>query len=240
MKKLDLKALIIHEDEDYIIINKPPFLSTLEDRHAYGKANIIQLARDYFSESQVAHRLDRETSGALAIAKNPEAYRNIAIQFEKRRVNKIYHALVDGIHNFEEEVVDKPIHALKTGLVKIDFEKGKEALTKFQTLKVFKKHSLIECRPVSGRMHQIRIHLALLGASIAGDEQYGGKPVYLSEIKKHFNLKKFSEEQPLIQRFALHAFSLQFKNCQEEMIQVEAPYPKDYRALIRQLEKFGQ
>lgn len=133
--------------------------------------------------------------------------------------------------------VDRPIHALSKGIVKIDHEKGKDARTTFKTIDVFKKHTLLECRPITGRMHQIRIHLAVLRAPITCDDQYGGRPIYLSEIKKKFNLKKGTEELPLIQRFALHARQLSFQLMNEEMVHVEAPYPKDFRALINQLDK---
>ncbi|MDX2304037.1 MAG: RluA family pseudouridine synthase [Microscillaceae bacterium] len=237
MKNFTFKDLILYEDTDYILVNKPPFFSTLDDRQSFGKQNIISLAREYLPAAQVAHRLDRETSGVLAIAKHPEAYRHLSIQFQNRKVEKIYHALVDGLKEFDQVLVDKPIYALNTGIVKIDFEKGKPAQTYFKTLEIFKKHSLIECRPITGRTHQIRIHLAVLQASITGDEQYGGKPLLLSEIKKKFNLKKDTDEIPVMPRFALHAFKLTFKNQQEEEISLEAPYPKDFKAALNQLQK---
>ena len=93
----------------------------------------------------------------------------------------------------------------------------------------------MECRPITGRMHQIRIHLATLNASITGDEQYGGKPLFLSSIKKGFNLKKFTEEQPLMKRMALHAFSLDFQDLKGNTRHIQAPYPKDMQAMMRQL-----
>jgi 23S rRNA pseudouridine955/2504/2580 synthase len=238
MKKFEFKNLILWEDEDYILINKPPHLSTLDDRQVAGKQNILRLAKEYIEDAQVAHRLDKETSGVLAIAKNPDAYRHLAIQFEKRKVVKMYHAIVEGIQSFENVVVDKPILPLNTGGVKIDYEKGKEAETHFNTLEIFKRHTLVQCSPLTGRMHQIRIHLAILRASIIGDEQYGGKPLYLSELKRNFNLKKDVDELPLIQRFPLHAFQLTFENLKGKQISIEAPYPKDFHALLTQLRKF--
>ena len=86
-------------------------------------------------------------------------------------------------------------------------------------------------------MHQIRIHLSFLKAPIAGDEVYGGKLFYVSSIKRKFNLKKMSEEQPLMKRMALHAFSLEFALLDGEKKTVEAPYPKDFQALMRQLSE---
>lgn len=237
MKVKSFEDLILFENSNYLVINKPPGFSTLADRQAHGKQNVIALAKEYWEDAQVAHRLDKDTSGALAIAKNPEAYRHLSLQFQHRKVEKIYHAFVQGTHNFQQKKVDLPILPLNAGVVKIDKQGGKPAQTYFDSLQLYQGYSLIACRPITGRMHQIRIHLAVLKASIIHDEQYGGKPLYLSQIKRKFNLKKDHEEQPLIQRVALHAFRLSFADLDDKMIKVEAPYPKDLRALQNQLER---
>ncbi|HEY9044665.1 MAG TPA: pseudouridine synthase [Ohtaekwangia sp.] len=232
--KINLEELILFEDDDYVLINKPPFVSTLEDRH--DKVNLLGLAREYTDDAQVCHRLDKDTSGVLAIAKNPEAYRHMSMQFEKREVTKVYHAIVDGIHNFKDDLVDLPILKQDDGIVKISKREGKPAQTYFTSLQSYKLHTLVECRPVTGRMHQIRIHLATLKASITGDELYGGKPFFLSSVKRGFNLKKQTEEQPIMKRMALHAYALTFADIKGETQTVNAPYPKDMQALIKQLE----
>jgi 23S rRNA pseudouridine955/2504/2580 synthase len=232
--KFKIADSILFEDDDFMLVNKPPFLSTLEDRHE--KINLLALARAYADDAQVCHRLDKDTSGVLAIAKNPEAYRHLSMQFEHRQVTKIYHAVVDGMHNFQDHLVDLPILKQDDGVAKISRQQGKPAQTFFTSLRSFRQHTLIECRPVTGRMHQIRIHLATLGASITGDSLYGGKPFLLSSIKRGFNLKKGSEEESFMKRMALHAFSLEFEDLSNTKRRVEAPYPKDFQALIRQLE----
>lgn len=230
--KFRFKEAILFEDSDFILINKPPFISTLEDRQ--DPVNILALAREYEADAQVCHRLDKDTSGVLAIARHPEAYRHLSMQFENREVTKIYHAVADGIHNFTDQLVDAPILKQNDGTVKIS-RSGKDAQTYFSTLQVFKAHTLVECRPITGRMHQIRIHLARLGASITGDSLYGGKPFFVSEIKRGFNLKKLTDEEPLVKRMALHAQSLKFLLMDGKNCSIEAPYPKDFQALIRQL-----
>jgi len=231
--RIRFDEIILFENNDFVIVNKPPFLSTLEDRSE--SVNLLALARNYVASAQVCHRLDKETSGALAIAKNPDAYRQLSIQFEKRQVTKIYHALVDGIHRLTEELVDVPILKLNDGIVKLSKREGKPAQTYFTTLQPHKFHTLLECRPVTGRMHQIRVHLTTLNAPIVGDVQYGGKPIFLSHLKRGFNLKKDTEEQPLIKRMALHAFSLEFHDLEGKAVRIEAPYQKDMQALFRQL-----
>jgi 23S rRNA pseudouridine955/2504/2580 synthase len=232
--RFDFAAAILFEDTDYVLVNKPPFISTLEDRN--DSINILQVARNFIADAQVCHRLDKDTSGVLAIAKNPEAYRNLSIQLEDREVTKIYHAIVDGIHDFKESLVDAPILKQNDGTVKIS-RTGKSAQTTFTTMEVMGNYTLVECRPVTGRMHQIRIHLAKLGASIAGDDLYGGKPVFLSKIKRGFNLKKDTAEEALMKRMALHAFSLEFLDMAGKKVKVEAPYPKDFRVLVKQLRE---
>ncbi len=224
---------ILFQNEDYLLLNKPPHISTLEDRN--DTVNILSEVRLVEPDAQVCHRLDKDTSGVLAIARHPEAYRHLSMQFEHRQVKKIYHAVVGGLHRWEEVEVNKPILKQNDGTVKISRE-GKDAQTFFTTLKCYKAHTLVACRPVTGRMHQIRIHLATLQAPIAGDDTYGGSPVLLSALKRDFNLKKGTEEEPLMKRMALHAFSLAFEGLKGEKITVEAPYPKDFKALVKQLE----
>jgi len=233
--KFNFRESILFEDDDYVLINKPPLISTLEDRHE--RMNVLKVAKQYIETAQVCHRLDKDTSGVLAVAKNPEAYRHMSIQFEKRQVVKVYHAVVDGIHNFQEVLVDEPILKLDDGVVKLSRRDGKSAQTYFSSLKSYRMHTLVECRPVTGRMHQIRIHLASQNASITGDDTYGGKPFLLSEIKRGFNLKKGTDEETFMKRMALHAFSLEFNDVSGKRHVITAPYPKDFQALIRQLEQ---
>jgi 23S rRNA pseudouridine955/2504/2580 synthase len=174
----------------------------------------------------------------LIFAKNADVYRHISMQFEHREVKKIYHAIVDGQHRFEEVYVELPIAIGSKGIVKIDRALGKRAETYFNTLQLFKHYTLMECRPLTGRMHQIRIHLATQRASIAGDDTYGGKPIFLSKIKRGYKLSKDQEELPLMKRFALHAKAVSFKLLNGEEITIEAEYPKDFDAALKLLGKF--
>ncbi|WP_134090387.1 RluA family pseudouridine synthase [Olivibacter sp. XZL3] len=230
------KEMIVFEDDDLIVVNKPPFIASLDEREG-GEINILRMAKQYHKDAQVCHRIDKETSGLLLIAKNPETYRAVSIEFEKRRVKKVYHAIIGGTHVFEDLKVDLPILNLGNKNVTIDKANGKLAETWFKSLMYFKHYTLVECRPVTGRMHQIRIHLATQHASIVGDSLYKGKPVYLSQIKRGYTLSKGQEELPIMRRFALHARSLTF-TINGKDYSFEARYPKDFATLLKQLERF--
>ncbi|WP_432714840.1 RluA family pseudouridine synthase [Pedobacter sp.] len=238
MKYPSFKDLILFENDDYIVVNKPPFVASLDERGGSGEVNILRLAKQYSDDAQVCHRLDKETSGAILIAKHPEAYRSASMQFERRKVSKIYHAVVDGQFTFNDLFVDLPILNDGNKNVTIDRKEGKRAETFFNSIKFYKHYTLVECKPVTGRMHQIRIHLATQRASICGDDMYRGKPVFLSALKKGYRIAKDAEEQPIMKRFALHARFLTFKGMDDQDIFIDAPYPKDFATLIKLLDKF--
>ena len=233
--KYKFQDLIVYEDDHFGVINKPAFMASMEDRG--GAMDVQRLAKQHDSDWQVCHRLDKETSGCLLIAKNEAAYRHASIQFEKRSIEKTYLAVAHGQHEFKSKEIDAPIAALPKGLARIDQRNGKPARTIVTTQELFRKHTLFSCQPVTGRMHQIRLHLAMLGAPLVNDPLYKGAPLYLSELKRKFNLKKDTEERPLIQRFALHASALTFHNM-EAQVRVEAELPKDMAVLLKQLKKY--
>lgn len=237
-KSIDFNELIIFENDNYVVINKPPFVPSMDERTADKSLSILKLAREHYDDIQLCHRLDKETSGALVLAKNSDAYRHLSLQFEHREVQKEYHAVVNGVHDFESISVFLPIAIVKDGTsVRIDKQKGKLAETVFFTLKSFHKHTLVRCIPITGRMHQIRVHLQCLKAPIVCDPTYGGDYIYLSQIKRKFNLKQETEELPLIKRVALHAHTIQFRDLDENILEITAPYPNDFEVLVNQLVK---
>lgn len=230
---------ILFENDDIIVVNKPPFISSLDERgEGSSEISMLRLAKAYSDDAQICHRLDKETSGALIFAKHPEAYRSVSMQFERRKVKKVYHAVIDGTHVFEDLQIDLPILNVGKGSVTISRQEGKAAETWFNSLKYYKHYTLVECRPITGRMHQIRIHLATQRASIAGDDMYKGQPVFLSKLKRKYHLGKDQEEQPIMKRFALHAYQVTFKLMNGDDITIHAPYPKDFETLLKLLDKF--
>lgn len=234
--KFSLDESLLWENENWLAINKPPGIATLADR--ISEWNVLEKIRMRHPEAQVCHRLDKETSGVLILAKNPEAYRHLSLEFQNRRVEKLYHAVVHGMHRFENHTIDAALETRSAPPVKVS-SRGKKSITVVQSIQVFGQHTLVACRPLTGRMHQIRVHLAYAGAPIVGDITYGGSPLYLSALKKDYRLKKGDSEKPLMARTALHALTVVFRDFNDEEIKIEAPYPKDFRALVRQLEISG-
>ena len=245
MKKQFLDDIVLFENEHVLVINKPPGISTLEDRK--DDINVLSKVKELIPQIKNCHRLDKYTSGALLFAKNPDTYRSISLQFQNREVKKVYHAVVHGQTEFAEYQVNVPIIVKNTGIVHFDTRKGKESSTTFNTLKKYRTCSMVECRPLTGRKHQIRVHLKYCQHPIIGlvgafrgrrVSDYGGQQIFLSQLKRKFN-KSASEERPLISRMALHAYSLGFKLPDGKSLNVEAPYPKDFTILLKQLEKYG-
>jgi 23S rRNA pseudouridine955/2504/2580 synthase len=235
MNLLSVSNWVIWEDENWMALNKPPLIATLADRTS--EINVLSRVRSVYPDAQVCHRLDKETSGVLLVAKNAAAYRHASLQFQHRQVEKVYHAVVHGQHHFKDLAVEIPLETRRGTVVRAVTRGGKKALTHFQTLKIYRQHTLVECRPVTGRTHQVRVHLAYAGAPIVGDLTYGGRPFFLSEIKSTFRIKKGEAEKPLMDRVALHAYSLVFSDLSGDRRTITAPYPKDFRAMIRQLEQ---
>lgn len=238
-KKNTLKILpieIIHETENWVIINKPPYIPSLPERGKYTAESVIEWAKKKWDDAILCHRLDRETSGCLIIAKNAEAYRHISIQFEKRQIKKLYHAVVDGKVSFKDLWVDLPINTENVLKIKIDKQNGKSAQTLFNTLQNFNHFTLIECQPRTGRLHQIRVHLASQNAKIAGDVLYGSQIPKLSLIKRKFS----GDDTVLMPRFALHARQLEFQDLTGENCSYQAEYPKDFSVFLKLLRKYDQ
>jgi RluA family pseudouridine synthase len=233
--------LLLYSDDDLLVVNKPAGLPTLPDGYDPDAPHIRSVFEAEFGSLWIVHRLDRETSGALLMARSAEAHRNLNTQFETRQVRKIYHALVEGQPDWQETVVKFPLRpdGDRAHRTIVDPQQGKPSLTRFRVLERFKSHTLVEALPETGRTHQIRVHLAALGFAIVVDPLYGDdEPLFLSRFKADYRPGK-GEERPLLKRLGLHARSFELSHPRtEEQLAFEAPYSKDFGAALTQLRKF--
>lgn len=236
-----MSEIVLYQDEHLLALNKPAGMPSLKDRNNPEQTDLLAHIRRLHPEAQLCHRLDKATSGVLLAALNPETYRKIALQFQEREIKKQYYTLVAGRHLLKNVQVDAPVSLQRNGLVRIDPIHGKSATTIFNSVEYFSDYTLLCCEPVTGRQHQIRVHLAYLQCPIIGDKDYGGKDVFLSKLKKKYHLDKNSEkEQPINHHFLLHAGAITFKHPKNEnLLTCQAPFPKHFEAVLKTLRKYN-
>lgn len=234
MPKL-LRPETLFEDQDLIVINKPAGLLSTPDRYDSNLPHVLGVLDR--QGALLVHRLDRDTSGVMLVAKNEASHRSMSIAFEEHRVEKIYHCIAKGESADDVFTIDK---ALSLGhgrrhLTKID-SRGKIANTSFTVVQRLGPFLLIEAAPKTGRTHQIRVHLDSVQLPIVADNLYGDVgPLYLSSVKRNYRSSR-REERPLIGRLALHSKRLSIQHpTSNDQLSFEAEYPKDFRATLRQL-----
>ena len=232
---------VIYSDDDIVVLNKRSGVLIAADRYDPDVPRLDLLAEKEFGRLYAVHRIDKDTSGIIIYARTPEAQRTLSMEFEKREVNKTYHALVYGHPMWQELTVDAALQPDGDARHRTVVSKryGKPSKTDFRLIGNCGPYSWIEAKPITGRTHQIRVHLADKGFSIVCDPLYGGnqKPVRLSEIKKRWNGDE-EEERPLLKRLGLHAYKIEFTHpTSGEKVSFTAPYPKDMEATRKQLAK---
>ena len=229
---------ILYQDEALLAINKPAGLLSAPDRYDAEAPVAARELEGRFGRLWPVHRLDLDTSGCLLFARNEDAHRSLSMAFEEGQVNKVYHAVVRGRPAWEHTVCElslTPDGDRKHRTI-IDGA-GKPSCTEFTVLGRHGQLCFIEAKPKTGRTHQVRVHLAALACPIVCDPLYGtDEPLFLSKLKKRWKGDEYTE-RPIIFRTALHAFSIKFEHPTAGPMQLQAPYPKDMRALLHQLFK---
>jgi pseudouridine synthase, RluA family len=192
----DIPLDIVFENEDLIVVNKPAGM-VVHPAAGHASGTLVNAMLGYDPDIEgiggeerpgVVHRLDKETSGLILLAKNERAHRWLQDQFRFRKVEKTYLALVDGkpptpSGRVETYIGRDPSHRKRMAIV--SESRGREAVSEYKTVESFAKHTVLEFRPLTGRTHQIRLHCAFLGCPIVGDEVYGRKKSTV-EINRHF------------------------------------------------------
>ena len=236
-----LRQSLLHEDDAILVVNKPAGALTVPDRHDPTKPNVVGFLRGRYDNVLIVHRLDRDTSGVLVFARTPEAHRDLSLQFQHRTVSKFYRALVAGQVAQREGLIDKPIatHPHIGGKMLVA-RKGKASQTRYTVLERFRNFTWLDVELLTGRTHQIRVHLASQGYPLAVDPLYGKRErLALSDVKPGYRHPYPAEERALLGRLSLHAVTLSFHHpVGRERLTFEAPLPKDLRALLQQLRKW--
>jgi len=223
---------ILFENEDLLVVNKPAGM-VVHPAVGHASGTLVNAVLGYDPEIEgiggeerpgVVHRLDKETSGVILLAKNERAHRWLQDQFRLRKVEKTYLALVDGkpptpSGRVEAHIGRDPSHRKRMAIV--PESRGREAISEYKTLETFKAQTLLEFHPLTGRTHQIRLHCAFLGCPIVGDEVYGRKKQSIP-MDRHF----------------LHARSLKIVLPGERKPRFfEAPLPEELERVLDLLRK---
>jgi 23S rRNA pseudouridine1911/1915/1917 synthase len=229
-----IKLKIVYEDKDVIIIDKPagltvhPVKSKQNDTLVNGLIAYypaIKNVGDDFLRPGIVHRLDKDTSGLMIIAKNNRTFEYLKKQFQEKKIEKKYLALVNGKVKDKKGIITKAISLSKKDRRKRSVlldDKAKKAWTEYRVLKSFQEYTLLEVIPKTGRTHQIRVHLASIGHPIAGDKQY-----------------KF-KRQPCptnLSRQFLHAYYLKLQLPNGKMIEFKSELPEDLKEVLNKLEQ---
>jgi RluA family pseudouridine synthase len=247
---------ILFEDEHLFALDKPARILTSPDATDLARPSLMKLLHGAIADKKPwaqergleylnnANDLDFGATGMLLLAKNKPAFIALANLFSSERARIKFVALVRGEsleNQFEVNAKLSP-HPVKPGVMRVDQQDGKQAKTKFTVLENFPRHGyvLLQCEPLVERLHQVRVHASHVGLKIVGDELYGGKPLWLSRLKKDFRLKPGKEERPLISCVALHAEELTLPHpVTNEVVTIKSEWPKNLKVALKFLRQYA-
>ncbi len=220
--------------------DRPSLMRLLHEAIAAGKPWAVERGVTYLSN---AHRLEADVTGVLLLAKSKPVLIQLADCFGSRKPARQFLALVHGRPTEESFQVNArlALHLDAAGLMRVDPRNGKRAETRFTVAERFAEQTLLRCELLTDRPHQLRAHLLNSGLRVVGDALYGGKPLWLSRLKRDYRLKPGREERPLLARPAIHAEQLSLPHpTTEAPLDITAPWPKDLRVAVKYLREFNR
>jgi RluA family pseudouridine synthase len=237
---------VLHEDAYAVVVDKPPGIVTVPDRFGEHEDlhEILPSIRPD-ADLRIVHRLDRDTSGCLLLARGLEAARFFDLAFRERRLRKTYLALVEGVVR-APFVSDRPLgpDPRRPGRIRVVDAKARgarDARTEFEVVEAFQRFTLVRAIPSTGRSHQIRVHLAHQGHAIACDPDYGARrTLLLSDLKPGYKARPGVREPPILERMFLHSESITFPLPAGGEARVAAPLPKDLELPLKKLRHFDR
>ncbi len=224
MANFDPESMLIYSDDSLLVVNKPAGLLSIPDGYNPELAYLARLLEPRFGRLWTVHRLDRETSGVLLLARSAEAHRTLNLQFDRHEISKTYHALVQGVVEKDWLYINSPLR-MNVGSKHrtiVDLTKGRPAITELDVVLRFAQQTLVAAHPRTGYTHQIRAHLFAVRHPILFDPLYGPG--------RHTDLPGLD---PQAIRLALHAFRITLSHpTSGELVVFEAPYPNDFQKML--------
>lgn len=243
-RRTETPPRVLYESDGALVIDKPAGLPTVPDRDrrdlgVHGTLHDLRPGDDL----RIVHRLDRDTSGCLLLAKGLAAARHFDVQFREHRVIKTYVALVHGVPVTDCFAIDAWLGPDRRRPGKVvaaarELPGFRQAHTQVEVRERFRSHALLALMPATGRGHQLRVHLQSAGHPIVGDRDYGGEPLLLSAIKSGYKLRAGVAERPLTTRMFLHAERVAFRDVDGRDVVAETPLPEDLAMTLRRLRTF--
>jgi len=243
----DIPLEILYEDDQIIALNKETGI-ICHPAHAQQTGTIVNALAFYASRLShgedpfrpgIVHRLDKNTTGVMLVAKTDEAHWRLALQFERRTMQKTYLAVVSGELNLDGDTIDAPIgvHPVVREKLAVMIKENrlniaKNAVTHWEVAERFRGYTLVKLMPKTGRTHQLRVHMSYIGHPIVGDLMYGGPP-----ISEH-TITGEGSQTPFLSYQALHAWRLEFRHpISEKPMAIEAPFRSEFKKLMHLLRR---